>query len=137
VYAFGATAISQLSDAYAQNSKGIDDYMERMETGWATVKGYRLSDDERIVREVIETLMCNFCLNWTELSERLSLPVERIKQATAYNPVLFRSLSEDGIITYDENQIQVTPRGTLFVRNVAAALDKLMLHPEKTFSKPI
>jgi oxygen-independent coproporphyrinogen-3 oxidase len=138
VYAFGATAISQLAGAYAQNSKEVEDYMTRIETGWATVRGYRLDSDERIAREVIESLLCNFQLDWAELSARLSLPVSRIRQATAYDPERLRAFAEDGIVTFDEHQIRITDRGALFVRNVAASLDRRMLHPSgKIFSKPI
>ena len=137
VYAFGTTAISQLSNAYAQNSKDIENYIALTENGLATAKGYRLSEEEQITREVIETWMCNYSLDWTELSERLSLPVEQIKAATAYNPQLFSVFAEDGIITMDENRIQATERGTFFVRNVAAAFDRLMIHSDKLFSKPV
>ena len=137
VYAFGVTAISQLSMAYAQNSKDIEDYIARVENGLATVKGYRLNEEEQIAREVIETWMCNYSLDWRELSERLSLPVEKIKAATAYNPQLFSTFAADEIITMDENQIRATEQGTLFVRNVAAALDRLMIHSDKAFSKPL
>ena len=123
--------------AYAQNSKDIEDYIARVENGLATVKGYRLNEDEQIAREVIETWMCNYSLDWRELSERLSLPVEKIKEATAYNPQVFSTFAADGIITMDENQIRATEQGTLFVRNVAAALDRLMIHSDKAFSKPL
>jgi oxygen-independent coproporphyrinogen-3 oxidase len=137
VYAFGVTAISQLSAAYAQNSKSIDEYIERINRDFATVKGHSLSEDEQITREVIETLMCNYCLDWQDLSERLSLPVEKIKRATAYNTARFQELADDGIISFDENRIEVQSEGRLFVRNVAAALDRLMLHTDKTFSRPV
>jgi len=137
VYAFGVTAISQLSVAYAQNSKNIEDYIARTENGLATVKGYRLSEEEQITREVIETWMCNYSLDWRELSERLSLPVEKIKAATAYNPQVFSTFAEDGIITMNENRIQATEQGAFFVRNVAAAFDRLMIGSDKAFSRPI
>jgi len=137
VYAFGVTAISQLSVAYAQNSKNIEDYIARTENGLATVKGYRLSEEEQITREVIETWMCNYSLDWQELSERLSLPVEKVKAATAYNPQVFSTFTEDGIITMDENRIQATEQGMFFVRIVAAAFDCLMIGSDKAFSKPI
>ncbi|MCL1932500.1 MAG: oxygen-independent coproporphyrinogen III oxidase [Candidatus Azobacteroides sp.] len=137
VVAFGVTAISQLSTAYAQNSKDIEDYIVRTENGLATVKGYRLNEEEQITREVIETWMCNYSLDWLELSKRLSLPVEKIKEATAYNSGLFSTFAADGIITTDENRIRITEQGTFFVRNVAAALDRLMIHSDKSFSKPL
>jgi oxygen-independent coproporphyrinogen-3 oxidase len=138
VYAFGVTAISQLSNAYAQNSKHIEDYIEKIENGlFPTVKGYRLNEEDQIVREVIETLMCNYSLNWQELSDRLSIPVEKIKHATAYNSAIFNDFASDDILTFDEKQMQVTAQGTLFVRNIAAALDKRMIHSDKSFSKPV
>jgi len=137
VYAFGVTAISQLSMAYAQNSKDIEDYIIRAENGLATIKGYRLNEEEQITREVIETWMCNYSLDWHELSEHLSLPVEKIKKATAYDPQVFSIFVKDGLITMDDNRIQITKQGTLFVRNVAAAFDRLMLHSDKSFSKPL
>jgi oxygen-independent coproporphyrinogen-3 oxidase len=137
VYAFGVSAISQLTNAYAQNSKDIDDYIERINQGFATVKGYSLNENEQITREVIETLMCNYSVNWQDLSERTALPIERIKRATSYNPARFQEFADDGIISFDENRIEIKPEGRLFVRNVAAALDQLMLHTNKLFSKPV
>lgn len=138
VYAFGVTGISQLSSAYTQNSKDIHQYIERIESGtFAISKGYTLNRDEQITREVIETLMCNYSLDWKELADRLSLSVDEVKAATAYNDDRLREFSEDGIIEYDSEQIRITPEGNLFVRNVAASLDKLMLHSNKSFSKPV
>ncbi len=138
VYAFGATGISQLHGIYAQNAKGISDYIERIEAGsLATVKGYRLNREEYITKEVIETLMCNYTIDWEELSERLSLPVDTLIGATAYNEQTLRAFADDGIITLTEKQISITPKGKLFVRNVAASLDKLMMQTDKTFSKPV
>ncbi|WP_455641310.1 oxygen-independent coproporphyrinogen III oxidase [Parabacteroides sp.] len=138
VYAFGVTGISQLSSAYTQNSKDIHQYIERIESGtFAISKGYALNRDEQITREVIETLMCNYSLDWKELADRLSLSVDEVKAATAYNDDRLREFAEDGIIEYDSEQIRITPEGNLFVRNVAASLDKLMLHSDKSFSKPV
>lgn len=138
VYAFGVTAISQLSSAYAQNSKEINTYIERIESGTlATQKGYKLTKEEQITREVIEMLMCNYSIQWGELSAQLALPIEEIKRATAYNTEKLQQLANDGLVVFDENELTVTPQGAPFVRNVAASLDKLMEHSTKSFSKPL
>lgn len=138
VYAFGATGISQLSTAYSQNSKDINQYIERIENGtFAISKGYELTRDEQITREAIETLMCNYSLDWHELAARLSLSVEEVKAATAYDENRLRDFAADGLICFDSNHIRITAQGALFVRNVAASLDKLMLHSSKSFSKPV
>lgn len=138
VYAFGVTGISQLSSAYTQNSKDINQYIERIESGtFAISKGYTLNRDEQITREVIETLMCNYSLDWKELAARLSLSVTEVKSATAYDENRLREFAADGLIEFDSDHIRITSEGSLFVRNVAASLDKLMLHSDKTFSKPV
>lgn len=138
VYAFGVTGISQLGTAYAQNTKDIMEYIEKVEAGILPVsKGYSLSKKEQITREVIEMLMCNYRIDWDKLSEQLSTPVETIKQATAYNEARFKEFADDGLIEYDDKQIRMTPEGKPFVRNVAASLDRLMLNTNKSFSKPV
>ena len=138
VYAFGVTGISQLGTAYAQNTKDIMEYIEKVEAGILPVaKGYSLSRDEQITREVIEMLMCNYRIDWNELSEQLSLPAESIRQATAYDETRLREFATDGLIEFDGNRIRMTPEGRLFVRNIAASLDKLMLGTNKSFSKPV
>lgn len=138
VYAFGVTGISQLTSAYTQNSKDINQYIERIESGsFAVSKGYELSRDEQITREVIETLMCNYSLDWRELAGRLSLSVDEIKVATAYDETRLREFASDGLVEYDTDHIRMTLEGTLFVRNIAASLDKLMLYSNKSFSKPV
>ena len=68
VYAFGVTGISQLGTAYAQNTKDIMKYIEKVEAGILPVaKGYLLSREEQITREAIEMLMCNYRIDWNEL----------------------------------------------------------------------
>ncbi|MDL2221607.1 oxygen-independent coproporphyrinogen III oxidase [Parabacteroides sp. OttesenSCG-928-N08] len=138
VYAFGVTGISQLHTCYAQNNKELHAYMQQVEAGeWTTVRGYQLNAEELITKEVIETLMCNYAIDWQAIANRLQLTVEAVKQATAYNEELFRQFAHDGIIDWSHEQIRIKPAGKLFVRNVAAALDKRMLKNQHHYSKPI
>lgn len=61
VYAFGVTAISQLDDAYAQNGREIKAYIETIgKDRLYTSRGYQLSAEQKLIREVVETLMCNY-----------------------------------------------------------------------------
>ncbi|MDD2951958.1 MAG: oxygen-independent coproporphyrinogen III oxidase [Parabacteroides sp.] len=138
VYAFGVTGISQLDSAYAQNSKDINEYMECAESGvFAIRKGYALSPDEQIIRGVIESLMCNSRIDWLDLSHRFSLPIERIWDVIGYDKARIRTFVEDGLVLLDTNGLRMTDEGALFVRNVAASFDKLMLHSSRLFSKPV
>ena len=82
VYAFGATGISQLYDSYAQNTKDIGEYVATTLSGrLSTFKGYKLTRQEVIVKEVIERLMCNYRLSWSELAATLSCSVGDVKSA--------------------------------------------------------
>jgi len=138
VYAFGVTAISQLSMAYSQNTKSISEYIEKINNNeFAIIKGYTLTRDEQITKEVITTLMCNDRINWAELSAHLSITVEEIKRAVEYDENSLSEFAKDGVITYTPEEIVITTNGLLFVRNVAASFDKLMRNNTKSYSKPI
>lgn len=138
VYAFGVTGISQLESAYAQNTKDIDEYIADIKAGrLATAKGYLLSPNERVAREVIETLMCNYHINWDNLGERLHLSVADIRKAIHWDEQQLSMMEHDGIIRMDDHELSMHAQGSPFVRNVAAALDPLMVNTTRKFSKPI
>lgn len=138
VYAFGVTAISQLSSAYAQNTKDIAEYIDVVNSGHIPVrKGYVLNEDEQITREVISELMCNEQIHWAEVAQRLQRTIVELKTATNYSDEKMQEFANDGIIYFDEYKIVMQHKGSPFVRNVAASMDKLLINTDKTFSKPI
>lgn len=138
VYAFGVTAISQLDDGYAQNGRNIDEYIDTINKGHLyTQRGYRLSEQDKLVREVIETLMCNYSLRWTDVASHLGVSVEALHQACQYDETVISEMEADGLLSFDTDHIAVHTSGRPFVRCVAAALDPLMRHNDKQFSRPI
>lgn len=138
VYAFGVTGISQLDNAYAQNTKDIAEYISLTDEGKLTTrKGYQLSDKEQLVRAVIESVMCNYHINWNELAKDCGVSIDDIKAAVNYDESKLTEMQADGIITYNDNVLSITSDGNPFVRNVAALLDPLMKDTTRKFSKPI
>ena len=138
VYGLGVTAISQLESAYAQNTKDIPHYIKTISKGELSItKGYALSPTEQLTREIIETLMCNGCIDWRDLSKRLHVSVSTLKAATAYDEKKLSGFADDGLIYYTDDYLEMTTAGSAFVRNVAASLDKLMLHSPHSYSKPL
>lgn len=128
VYALGVTGISQLDTAYAQNTKDIREYIEAVDGGHLPVrKGYALSREQQLVREVIDTLMCNY---------QVTLSADQ-RAAVNFDEQRLLQMQADGIITLSGSTIRMTHESSPFVRNVAALLDPLMLHTTKAFSKPI
>ena len=138
VYAFGVTAISQLDDGYAQNGRDIAEYIDTINSGRLYIqRGYRLTEQEKMVREVIETLMCNYSLRWSDVASRMGVSVDEIRKACQYDETVIGQMATDGLIIFDADQIVMNSDGRPFVRSVAAALDPLMKNTDKQFSRPI
>ena len=138
VYAFGVSGISQLDEAYAQNTKDISEYVSRVNAGQLPIhRGYALTEWQRITREVIECIMCNNSINWRDMATRLQCSVETIKQAIHYDEQQLTTLQDDGLIVFDDESLHVLPEGMPFVRNVAAAFDPMMRDNHKQFSTPV
>lgn len=138
VYAFGVTGISQLSNSYFQNTKDINTYLQSIEKGILPVwKGYELSREERITREVISELMCNYKIDWNQLADQFNTTVNDILSSINYDQNKLNEFAADGLIYFDESQLIMHSEARPFVRNVAASFDRLMLNTDKQFSKTL
>jgi len=138
VYAVGVSAISQLEQAYLQNTKSVIDYIKTIENGTAaTVKGYQLNEQEMIVRESITELMCNKSLNLENLAERRNISFEKLKNTLHFDMNKLNEFISDNLLTINKNIIDITPSGQLFIRNIAASLDPLQVNPDRLYSQTI
>lgn len=138
VYAFGTSGISQLWSAYTQNEKGLNAYMDMIEKdGLAVVRGYSMSDQETIIREVINEIMCNGHLDFEDVAERLGTTAEIIKQKVEYNPYRLQEFIDDKLLTLNNDVINVSTDGMMVVRNVAMVFDPLLEMADNKFSKTV
>lgn len=138
VYAFGTSAISQLDSAYLQNTKDVNTYINKMsENTWAVDKTYEVNRREKVLREVINDVMCNRRLSWEDVALRRNLKVDEVKDSTAVTNEALEGFESDGLIEQTEDGIIVTDRGRFFIRNIAAAYDPLVKETDKHFSKSI
>ena len=121
IYAFGMSSISQANGAYWQNHKDLPDYYGALDAGNAPIsKGYVLTRDDLIRREVIGRLMCDLGLDYEKMSGRLGIDF------TAYFSQELASLSDlkaDGLIETDACGLVVTDLGRLLIRNIAVRFD--------------
>jgi oxygen-independent coproporphyrinogen-3 oxidase len=138
VYGFGASSISQLWGAYAQNMKDITPYMKAVtETGFAIERGYALNRDEQISRAVINSIMCNGILIFDDIADQFNTTVVEIKQVIQFDPVKFISFVADDLMYLDRDHIKVHEKGLLFARNIAMALDPALKQGENVYSKTV
>jgi oxygen-independent coproporphyrinogen-3 oxidase len=116
-----------------QNRRKLSTYHEALEQGVPPVeKGYALSADDQIRRQVITELMCNGYLRRTETEARFSLDFD------AYFSVELTELQAgpvaDGLLRIDPEVLEATPLGRLFIRNIAMIFDRYLR--EKSREQP-
>jgi oxygen-independent coproporphyrinogen-3 oxidase len=127
VYAFGVSGISQLENMYAQTTKSIGDYIQAIENkSFSIEKGYVLSEDEKIVREVITELLCNLYADFRSIGDKLGISPEDVTEKLNIDKDQLDAFCEDLLIRYSGEYIEILPAGLPFTRNIAAGIDPLM-----------
>ncbi len=133
---FGATSISMLYDAYAQNAKTLREYYEPIDRGeLPTARGVKLNEDDIIRRDVIMRLMSHFQLYKGEIEEKYGIKFDEY-----FKPEMERlkELEADELLKLYPDRIDVTPAGRLLIRNIAVNFDVYTLaKKEKRFSQAI
>ncbi|WP_346855948.1 oxygen-independent coproporphyrinogen III oxidase [uncultured Draconibacterium sp.] len=138
VYAFGATGISQLDSAYAQNVKDTNTYVQLINEGKLTIeKGYVLSRSQKIIRHVINEVMCNYYISWEEAAQMFQASVAEIKSTINYDEASLNQFVSEGLLSYTDDEMIVSDSGKFFVRNIAASLDPGMKNATQKFSKAL
>jgi len=121
LYAFGITSISQLNSIYAQNYKTEKDYYKALDDGVVpTTRGYKLSDDDHIRREVIMKIMCDFELNYKSIEDKFNI---NFKEYFANGLENLKAFESDELVTISENGFKVKDMGRLLIRNIAINFD--------------
>jgi oxygen-independent coproporphyrinogen III oxidase len=138
VYAFGASSISQLYGAYAQNFKDITKYMDTVEAiGFAIERGYKLNEEELLVRSVINAIMCNGLLNLDEIASDFGLTTAEVKTIIGFDPTKFESYIADGLMQLNDHEIRLSDKGFLCARNIAMVLDPALKTGEGIYSRTV
>jgi len=136
IYALGMSSISQIPDAYWQNEKELPKYYAALDAGKAPmVRGYVVSDEDKLRRETIMRVMCDLSLDYASMSQRLGVDFashfEREIEALA-------GFATYGLIKRSPTGLEVTDTGRLFIRNVAMCFDNTLAPvAERTHSRTI
>jgi oxygen-independent coproporphyrinogen-3 oxidase len=119
----GASSISDLWTAFAQNEKTVDGYLDQIEEGkLPLMRGHVLSDEDLRIRQSILDLMCSFrseFVGWNDTEK------EDLKSRLG-------EMEEDQLIHWEANGLKVLPKGVPFIRNICMALDQRMLDSKPT-----
>lgn len=138
VYGFGSTSISQLYGAYIQNHKNIEKYIENIEkSGLAVERGYELTNNDLIRREVINEIMCNGFLSFDAVADKFKIHKQKVVELTEYKPEKLDEFKKDNLLTIENNNIKLKPKGFFVVRNIAMEFDPLLKEGKGRYSKTV
>ena len=117
----GISSIGKVGNSYSQNVKELSQYYARLNEGMLPVqRGYKLSEDDRLRRDVIISLMCHGRVDFSEIEKRYDIDFKD------YFADALAQLDEhvaDGLVQIDGSSVRLLPQGHLMMRNVAMAFD--------------
>ena len=138
VYAFGASAISQLNSAYSQNIKNAAQYIKAIETNnLAIFRGYSVTKEQKVIRDVINNLMCNYYVDFNDIANNNEVSINELYEMIDFSYENFDDFIEDGILEIENEKVNVFENGRLFTRNIAMKFDPLVKKNIGTYSKTI
>ena len=126
----GASSISDMWGAFAQNDKDIEKYKTKVFAGDIPVdKGHILTEKDLFVREQILNMMCHFKTSWSQ-DQFESIDSGHLKASLL-------DMENDGILELMPNGLVVKER--VFVRNICMLFDQYLTNvkTEKLFSQTI
>jgi len=124
IFAFGMSAISQIPDAYWQNEKDLPKYYAALDEGKVPLsRGCIVTEEDRIRRETIMRVMCDFSLDYGAMSKLLGInfPAHFEQELKAMD-----SLEQDGLVRRSNQGLEVTGQGRFFIRNIAMCFDNTL-----------
>ena len=133
---FGVSAISKVGHSYSQAVRTVNAYYEHLDADRLPIdKGYALSLDDVLRRDIIMTLMCSASVEFAAIQRDYGVD---FASYFATELQQLRPYEEAGLITVDATAIRVTAKGRLFVRGSGMVFDKFLSQPTtSTYSKLI
>ena len=128
--AIGVSAIGKIGGTYEQNERNITDYYAALDAGHLPVmRGYRLTRDDILRRNIIQDLMCRFALDFRVYQDTFAIP---FAQYFADELADLEQMERLGLVKLKTNGLTVTPKGRFLIRNIAMVFDYHLRHRETT-----
>jgi oxygen-independent coproporphyrinogen III oxidase len=136
----GLSAIGDVSGAFAQNVKKLPAYYAAIDaTRFPIERGYILTDDDALRRQVITELMCNFFVDRDAIEKRFGIKFDQYFSTELETLSAPRGPVSDGFVRVSPSGLEVADAGRLFVRNICMHFDRYLRRHENrpTFSRTI
>jgi oxygen-independent coproporphyrinogen-3 oxidase len=116
----GVSAISETPDCFHQNEKAFPVYEKRLRQGeLPTLRGHRLDEEDRALREQILVFMTRFAVELT--------PEQQLDA-----PVFLATMIEDGLVELEGSTLRLTESGLPFLRNACMFFDQRLRRQQPT-----
>ena len=133
----GVTSIGYVGGGFFQNKKEMDAYAELVEADQFPVfRGYILSDEDHLRRQVIMRLMCDFALKYKPFETEFGID---FKAHFADGLSDLQEMQSDHLVELRDDGLTVLPAGRLLIRNIAMVFDEYLQKKKEgtSFSKVI
>jgi len=120
--ALGVSAIGRVGAAYYQNAKTLPEYYEALgQRRLPVVRGYALTRDDALRRDVIMALMCQGRLDFAPIERSHGI---RMTETFAQELASLRKMADAGLVELHDGCVQVTAAGWFLVRAIAMTFDR-------------
>lgn len=117
----GVSAISHIGATYSQNARDLPQWQASISDGRLPVsRGLRMSDEDLLRADVIQELMCQGIVSIPELESRHHIDFRAHFRSAL---VALEPMIDDGLVRLCDDEITVSARGRLFLRNIAMCFD--------------
>jgi oxygen-independent coproporphyrinogen-3 oxidase len=121
---FGVSAIGKVGHSYSQSVRTVKAYYQRLDADQLPIeKGFALTDDDVLRRQVIMELMCSGPVDFTAINSAYGID---FRSYFAHELSQLQHYEDAELIKVDAHSIQVTPKGRMFVRAVGMVFDKYL-----------
>lgn len=112
----GVSSISDAWYAFAQNVKGVEEYLKLVNNDELPVfKGHFLNSNDLVIRPHILNIMCKGETSWNHRNKPNMAFIDGLERLHA--------LANDGLVELNSYSLKVTPLGKRFLRNICMAFD--------------
>lgn len=132
---FGMSSISMSETAYRQNMKELADWHAALaEDRLPAHKGYTMTGEDKLRRELIMSIMCSGNIVYGYFNEKYGIDFARHFSAALAE---LEEPARDGLIDWTGEGFRVTARGRLLLRNIAMPFDQYLQAGPKRHAKTI
>lgn len=125
---FGSSSISYIHSTYSQNKKSLREYYKDLDDGKFPVdRGCILSADDQARKWVIESLMCQFEIDYVEFKKNFH---QDFPQYFSKELEQLEKFLDDNFLIIEEDRIRILEKGCLFIRNIAMQFDRYLKKAE-------